>query len=81
MDKAAEATSGGNYYYYAASLSFMSESFVSNFSTLAGVEFSAEALTGLTLASVIVVGIITVIAIPVALLAAGISIWMIRKRR
>jgi hypothetical protein len=28
-----------------------------------------------------VVGVITVIAIPVALLAAGISIWMIRKRR
>lgn len=80
-DTVAEATSGGNYYYYAATLSFMSETFVSNYATLAGVEFSAEYLTGLTLASVIVVGVVTVIVLPLVLLTAGIVIWIVRKRR
>ena len=80
-DKYAEATSGGNYYYYAATLSFMSESFSSAYEALGAVNLSAEYLSGLTDGSVITIGLVTVILIPAGLLVAGIVIWVKRKRR
>lgn len=80
-DALATATSGGNYYYYAATLSYMSESFSSAFEALAAVNLSGETLSGLTDGSVILLGAVTVIVIPVGLLVTGIVIWVRRKRR
>ena len=80
-DKYAEATSGGNYYYYAATLSFMSESFSSAYEALGAVNLSAEYLSGLTNGSIFGIGIVIVLVIPVGLLVTGIVIWVRRKRR
>ncbi len=80
-DKYAEATSGGNYYYFGATVSFMSESFRSAYEALASVNLSGEYLSGLTQASVVGIGVATVIVLPLGLLVTGIVIWMKRKRR
>ena len=80
-DKYAEATSGGNYYYYGATISFMSESFSSAYEALAAVPLAGEYLTGLNDGAILIMGIVTVAVIPVGLLVTGIVIWVKRKRR
>ena len=80
-DKYAEATSGGNYYYFAATLSFMSESFSSSYEKLAAVPLTGESLSGLTNGAVVIIGLVTVILLPAGLLVTGIVIWVKRKRR
>lgn len=87
-DTMAEATSGGNYYYLAASVSATSEAFSSVFEALSPVNLSGHLLTGVVndtgtgyAAGVFVVGIVTAVVIPVGLLAAGVIIWVLRKRR
>jgi ABC-2 type transport system permease protein len=80
-DKYAEATSGGNYYYFAATLSFMSESFSSAYENLSAVPLTGESLSGLTNGAVVIIGLVTVILLPVGLLVTGIVIWVKRKRR
>ena len=79
-DTVASANSGGNYYFYAASMSLMSEHFASAYDKLTAVPLQTEYLeveagTGWILAG------ITVILIPAALLTVGIVIWVRRKRR
>ena len=80
-DAMATNTSGGNYYYYAASVSFMSEPFVSAYESLRALELTGSALTGLTSGSVLLLGAVLVLVIPAGLLTAGIIIWVRRKRR
>ncbi len=80
-DKYAEASSGGNYYYFGATLSFMSESFSSAFEALSAVNLSGQILSGLTNSSVLIIGVVTVLLIPVGLLITGVVIWVRRKRR
>lgn len=80
-DKYAEATSGGNYYYFGATVSFMSESFYSAYEALASVSLSGEYLSGLNQASVVGIGVAAVLLIPLGLLVTGVVIWVRRKRR
>lgn len=80
-DAMAETTSGGNYYYYGATLGVMSESFSSAYEALSSVVFTSEYLTGLTNLSFVLIGVITVLLIPALLLGTGIVIWVVRKRR
>ena len=80
-DTYADSTSGGNYYYFGATLSFMSEAFSSAFDAIVGVNLSGSVLTGLTGGSMILMGIVMVVILPLGLLATGIVIWVKRKRR
>ena len=80
-DTAASGTSGGNYYYYAATLSTMCEPFTSAYEGVAPVGLAAETLSGLTDGAVFILGAVMVVVIPAALLTAGIVIWVRRKRR
>ena len=80
-DASAEATSGGNYYYFAATVSFMSESFSSAYEALAAVNLAGQSLTGLTDGAIFGIGAVAVIILPVGLLVTGIVIWVKRKRR
>ncbi len=77
----AEKTSGGNYYYYGATVSFISESFISAYDVLASDPLTTQYLSGLTNVSTLIIGIVAVVAIPVGLLVTGIVIWVKRKRR
>ena len=79
-DVAAEGSSGGNYYYYAATLSLMSPRFVSSYNEIKGVSMMTTPLD-VDGAALLIVGIVTVLVIPVGLLTAGIVIWFRRKRR
>lgn len=79
-DTVAEATSGGNYYYYGATLSFMSETFTSGYENLAGVSLQSEYLE-VTNGTMLLIGAVTVLLIPGGLLTAGLVIWVRRKRR
>jgi ABC-2 type transport system permease protein len=80
-DACAEATSGGNYYYFGATLSFMSEAFSSVFESLGGVNMSGESLTGLTVATTLLISAVIILVLPVGLLTTGIVVWVRRKRR
>ncbi len=80
-DKYAEATSNGNYYYFGATASFMSASFVSPYEGLAAIPLTAQVLTGLNDGAILSIAIVTALVIPVGLLVTGIVIWVKRKRR
>ncbi len=80
-DKYAEATSGGNYYYFGATVSFMSESFSSAYEALASVSLTGDYLSGLTQSSVVGIGLAVAVLLPLGLLVTGIVIWVRRKRR
>lgn len=79
-DTAAEGSKGGNYYFYAATMSLMSESFVSVYENLTPVSLQTGYLeeSGTALVLVLVLGVVLV---PVALLTTGVVIWIRRKRR
>jgi ABC-2 type transport system permease protein len=79
-DTVAESVSGGNYYYYAASLSSMSVPFVSAYEGLAAVDLSGASLA-ISDGPVFLLGALAVLVIPAGLLTAGIVIWVRRKRR
>lgn len=80
--KALEGTAlSANQYYYAATLTVMSESFTSLYAELSPVVFETELLENMTNGGVVVVGVVTVIVLPVLLLTVGIVIWVRRKRR
>ena len=79
-DTAAEGSKGGNYYFYAAAMSLMNESFVSPYDDLTPVSLQVESLAVEAGAGWILAGV-TVILIPAALLTVGIVIWVKRKRR
>jgi ABC-2 type transport system permease protein len=79
-DVAAEGSSGGNYYYYAATLSLMSPRFVSSYNGLSGVSMMTTPLN-VDGTALLLVGIVSVLVIPVGLLTVGIVIWFRRKRR
>lgn len=70
-----------NDYYYAATLAVLGDPFSSAYGNLASVVFETEMLTELTLGSVIAIGAVTVIVLPLLLLTVGIVIWARRKRR
>ena len=70
-----------NDYYYASALAVMGDSFYSSYENLASVVFETGVLENLTVNSVLIVGTVTVIVLPVALLVTGIVIWSRRKRR
>ncbi len=80
-DEQAEATSGGNYFYLTTTISWVSEAFTSAFEALAPISLSGEVLSDLTVGSVLVIGAIMVIVLPLALLITGIVIWVRRRRR
>ena len=80
-DKYAEATSGGNYYYFGATASFMSDSFYSAYEGLSAVVLSGDYLSGLTRGTSLGIGAATAIVLPLGLLVTGIVIWVRRKRR
>ena len=79
-DTAAEGNSGGNYYFYAATMSVMSETFYSAYEELTPVSLQTGFLdeSAVMLILVLVLG---VVLIPLALLVTGIVIWIRRKRR
>ncbi len=79
-DTAAEGSQGGNYYFYAASMSLMTESFTSAYDGLAPVLLQTEYLQVEATAGWILAGV-TVVLLPAALLTVGIVIWFRRKRR
>ena len=80
-DTTATAVSGGNYYYYAATMSLMCEPFVSVYENLAAAKMPADVLTGLSDGTAFLLGGLIVLVIPAALLTTGIVIWVKRKRR
>ena len=80
-DTVSTKTSGGNYYYYTATISSMSEPFISAYENLSAVPLSGESLTGLTDGAVFLLGAVVVLILPAALLTTGIVIWVRRKRR
>ena len=80
-DASATNAKGGNYYYYAATLSLMCEPFVSNYENLASVEAPSEMLSGLTVGTAFFLGGVIVLVIPASLLTAGVVIWVKRKKR
>lgn len=79
-DVAAEGTSGGNYYYYSATLSLMTPRFMSAYNSLKGVEMITVPLDVDGVAG-LVIGALTVLIIPAGLLVTGVVIWTRRKRR
>lgn len=79
-DTVAEANSGGNYYFYAATMSLMGESFTSAYLELTPVALQTEYLS-VEAAPALIIAAVTVILIPAALLTVGIVIWVRRKRR
>lgn len=79
-DTAAEGSKGGNYYFYAATVSLMGESFISAYENLTPVSLQTESLKVDSLPALIIF-IVTVVLIPLALLTVGIVIWIRRKRR
>ena len=79
-DTAAESSQGGNYYFYAATMSLMSESFTSSYMKLTPVALQTESLE-VSDGAALAIFAITVILLPVALLTVGIVIWVRRKRR
>jgi hypothetical protein len=79
-DTAAEGSKGGNYYFYAATVSLMGERFTSAYEDLTPVSLQTESLKVDSLPALIIF-LVTVVLIPVALLTVGIVIWIRRKRR
>ena len=79
-DTVAESVSGGNYYYYAAAFSSMSEPFVSAYEGLAAIDLTGDSLA-ISDGPVFLLGALAVLVIPGGLLTAGIVIWVRRKRR
>lgn len=79
-DTAAEGSKGGNYYFYAATVSLMGERFTSAYEDLTPVSLRTESLKVDSLPALIIF-IVTVVLIPLALLTVGIVIWIRRKRR
>ena len=80
-DTAATNASGGNYYYYTATLSYMSEPFISAYENLSAADMSGGYLSGMTDGAALLLGLVIVILIPATLLTVGIVIWVRRKRR
>jgi hypothetical protein len=76
-----EATKGGNYYYYTALISSMSEPFTSPYENLTAANLSGEALTGLTEGTALLLGGVMMILLPAVLLTTGVLIWVRRKKR
>lgn len=79
-DAVAETQSGGNYYFYAATMSLIGDRFTSSYSQLSPVVLPRDTLsvpegTALGLAAV------TVVLLPLLLLGVGLGIWIRRKRR
>lgn len=79
-DTAAEGSQGGNYYFYAATMSLMSESFTSAYMKLTPVALQTESLE-VSDGAALTMFAITVILLPLLLLTVGIVIWVRRKRR
>ena len=79
-DTAAEGSKGGNYYFYAATMSLMNEGFTSAYENLTPVSLQTESLE-VTDGAALIIFAVTVILLPVALLVVGIVIWIRRKRR
>ena len=82
-DEYAKAASHGNYYYLMMSLRWMveDEKFTSVYSTLSAANLSVPVLEGVTTTSAIVVGLMTVVVLPLALLVTGLVIWLKRRGR
>ena len=70
-----------NDYYYAATAAVLGEPFSSAYANISAVVFETEILDKLTVSSVWIIGAVTVLVLPVALLTTGIVIWWRRKRR
>ena len=79
-DAVAEKNSGGNYYFYAATMSVMGELFYSPYEELAPVSLETEFLEESKDAMVVCL-LVGVILIPAALLTTGLVIWVRRKQR
>ena len=79
-DTVAEANSGGNYYYYAATMSVMSESFISAYENLSAVSLQSGYLEE-SVPAVVLTLLVGVVLVPLTLLVTGIVIWVRRKRR
>ena len=75
-----EGSQGGNYYFYAATMSLMSESFTSAYMKLTPVALQTESLE-VSDGAALAIFAITVILLPLLLLTVGIVIWVRRKRR
>ena len=80
-EKYAEATSGGNYYFFGATASFMSASFISAYENIAAAPLTTQYLTGLNDGAILGIALVTVLVLPIGLLVTGIVIWVKRKRR
>ena len=82
-DEAASAVSLGNYYYLATALNWMTmeDSFSSKYETIAEVDLSVPVLDKMTTTSAIVIGLATVVIVPLGLLTAGLVIWLKRRSR
>ena len=80
-DTLASNTSGGNYYYYAATLSLMCEPFVSVYENLAASLMPVDTLSGLSVEMAFILSGLIVVVLPAALLTTGIVIWVRRKKR
>lgn len=79
--KQAQASGGGNFYYFVYGMRWMSEIFTSEYSSIASTNISPNYLRELTPPSVITWGIVFTVAIPAAILVSGFVIWFKRRRR
>lgn len=80
-DEQATAVYNGNYAYFIYGMRWASDIFSSEYSVIPATNISGDYLDGLDLPAVLVIGAITVIVIPVAVLVSGFVIWFKRRRR
>ncbi|MBQ1981775.1 MAG: hypothetical protein II229_00935, partial [Clostridia bacterium] len=79
-DEVAQSTSGGRYYYYAATVRFMSRGFASPYENIAPVTLTSPGLSELNDISVVLIAALVVVVIPAALVGLGIAVYIRRKR-
>ncbi len=80
-DTHAQATSGGNYYYYTATVAGISERFSSPYEELSALRMTGNYLTEMTQTSRLLTGAVMLLVVPGGFLAAGILMWSRRKKQ
>ncbi len=82
-DEVLKNTSYGNYYYLAMTAKWMTEDeqFSSKYETLAADDLTAPMMENMTTTVAIILGIITIVVIPLGLLVIGVAVWLKRRNR
>lgn len=81
-DAAANQFSGSNYLYLSLMSRYVSDLYVSPFSSsIEGINLTPPLLEDMTTNTAVVLGVVLVVVIPMSLLISGLVIWLKRRRR